>query len=120
MRRRRRRQFPRAPLAPLLPLIRPCPLTHFPAPPPPQSIENYPLILALSLVSWGFPIASGFALLSWSLGRIFYFTGYSAAVDKRNSLIAALLTYPALLTLFGLSLCTAVHLFQGALPYTYA
>jgi glutathione S-transferase len=85
-----------------------------------NSIENYPIILALALVSWGFPIPSGFALLSWALGRIFYFNGYSSSPEKRNSLIAALLTYPALLCLWGLSLATAIHLFRGTLPYNYA
>jgi glutathione S-transferase len=85
-----------------------------------NSIENYPLIIGLTLVSWGFPIPSGFALLSWSLGRIFYFEGYKANVEKRNQLPAALLTYPALLTLWGLALTTAVHLFQKTAPYNYS
>ena len=85
-----------------------------------NSIENYPIIIGLTLVSWGFPIPAGFALLSWSLGRIFYFSGYSKSVEARNQLPAALLTYPALLTLWGLALTTAVHLFMKTAPYNYA
>ena len=43
-----------------------------------NSVENYPIIIGLALIGWGFPIPAGFALLSWALGRIFYFTGYSS------------------------------------------
>ena len=85
-----------------------------------NSVENYPVIVALSLVGWGFPVPAGFALLSWSLGRIAYFNGYSKSVESRNQLPAALLTYPALLTLWGLALATAVHLFMKTAPYNYA
>jgi glutathione S-transferase len=85
-----------------------------------NSVENYPIILALSLAAWGFPIPTGFAVLSWTFGRIFYASGYAVAPEKRNNLIAALLTYPALLTLVGLNLATAIFLFQGTLPYAYS
>ena len=85
-----------------------------------NSVENYPIILALSLAAWGFPIPAGFAVLSWTVGRIFYATGYAVTPEKRNNLIAALLTYPALLTLVGLNLATAIFLFQGTLPYSYS
>lgn len=43
-----------------------------------NSVENYPIIIGLALIGWGFPIPAGFALLSWALGRIFYFNGYSS------------------------------------------
>jgi len=85
-----------------------------------NSIESFPLILALSLVSWGFPIVSGFALLSWSLGRIFYFNGYTEHPDKRINPLAIVLTYPALFALWGLAITTAIHLFRGTPPYNYA
>ena len=85
-----------------------------------NSVENYPIIVSLAIISWGFPIPAGFALLSWALGRIFYFGGYSSGVESRNQLPAALLTYPALFTLWGLALATAVHLFRGTAPYAYA
>lgn len=85
-----------------------------------NSLENYPLIIGLTLVSWGFPIPSGFALISWALGRIFYFEGYKVKAENRNQLPAALLTYPALFTLWGLALTTAVHLFQKTPPYNYS
>ncbi len=42
------------------------------------------------------------------------------SVEARNQLPAALLTYPALLTLWGLALATAVHLFMKTAPYNYA
>ncbi len=41
-------------------------------------------------------------------------------MEARNQLPAALLTYPALLTLWGLALATAVHLFMKTAPYNYA
>ena len=85
-----------------------------------NSLENFPIIIGLTLVSWGFPIPAGFALLSWALGRVFYFNGYSHSVEARNQPIAALLTYPALLTRWGLALTTAVHLFMKTAPYNYA
>ena len=85
-----------------------------------NSLENLPWLAALGLVSWGFPIPAGFAILSWSFGRIFYFNGYVAGVEQRTNLVGALLTYPAILTLWGLALTTAVHLFQGTAPYNYA
>ena len=43
-----------------------------------NSVENYPIIIGLALIGWGFPIPAGFALLSWAIGRIFYFNGYSS------------------------------------------
>ena len=85
-----------------------------------NSLENLPWLAALGLVSWGFPIPSGSAILSWSLGRFFYFSGYVAGVEQRTNVVGALLTYPAILTLWGLALTTAVHLFRGTAPYNYA
>lgn len=84
-----------------------------------NSLENIPMVGLLTLVSWGFPIPAGFALLSWAFGRIFYMRGYIAGPEKRNSLVGALLTYPALLTLWGLALATAIQLFRQVPPYSY-
>lgn len=84
-----------------------------------NSVENYPVIIALALGAWGFPIASGFAMLSWALGRTQYFTGYSQEPGKRNNLLAALLTYPALFALAGLNLASAILFFRGTIAYTY-
>jgi hypothetical protein len=85
-----------------------------------NSLENMPLVSALAIVSWGFPIVSGFALISWALGRIFYMNGYKAGPEKRNNVFTILLTYPALLTLWGTTLATAIFFFNGTKPYKYA
>jgi glutathione S-transferase len=84
-----------------------------------NSIENYPLVLASAIIAWGFPIPAGFALISWALGRIPYMIGYQVAPEKRTNALSILLTYPALLTLLGLDLATAIFLFQGTKPYSY-
>jgi glutathione S-transferase len=81
-----------------------------------NSLENMPVVSVLALVSWSFPIPAGFALLSYALGRIFYMRGYSVHPEKRNNVVAAALTYPALLALWGLSLATAIQLFRGQPP----
>jgi glutathione S-transferase len=81
-----------------------------------NSLENIPIIGLLTLVSWGFPIPAGFALLSWSLGRVFYMRGYMVRAEQRTNLLGALLTYPALLTLWGLSMATAIQLFRQQPP----
>lgn len=84
-----------------------------------NSIENYPLVLASAIIAWGFPIPAGFALISWSLGRIPYMLGYQVAPEKRTNALSILLTYPALFTLLGLDLATAIFLFQGTKAYSY-
>ena len=84
-----------------------------------NSLENIPVVMGLALVSWGFPIPSGFALISYAMGRVFYFLGYSKTVESRNNLLTVLLTYPALFTLWGLALATCVFLFLGVAPYSY-
>lgn len=84
-----------------------------------NSLENLPLVMLLALVSWGFPIPAGFALISFALGRIFYFRGYSKAPSSRINLPAALLTYPALVTLIVLPVVTAAFYFNKTAPYNY-
>ena len=83
-----------------------------------NSLENFWLVSVLALVNWGFPIPTGFSLLLWVFGRIAYMRGYTAGVKTRNSIVGALLTYPALLCLWGLTLATAVHLFRGTAAYS--
>ncbi len=64
-------------------------------------------------------IPAGFALLSYAFGRIFYFSGYAEAPEKRINLPSILLTYPALFCLWGLSLATAIQLFRQVQPCTF-
>ena len=85
-----------------------------------NSVENYPIVIGLAIIGWGFPIPAGFSLLSWAIGRVFYFNGYAHHHESRNNIASMLLTYPALFTLWGLALCTAVHLYRNILPYNYA
>jgi hypothetical protein len=84
-----------------------------------NSLENMPVVATLALVSWSFPIPAGFALISYAFSRIFYMRGYTSGASKRNSVIGALLTYPALFTLAGLSLATAIFYFRGTAAYSY-
>ena len=84
-----------------------------------NSLEGLPFMCLLALVSWPFPIPSGFALISYALGRIFYFNGYTQSPGKRISVIGAALTYPAMITLFVLSILTAAFLFNKTAPYNY-
>ncbi len=82
-----------------------------------NTLENLPLVMLLALVSWSFPIPAGFSLISFSMGRIFYFNGYSRGPSSRINVPAALLTYPALITLIVLSIITAAFFFNKTQPY---
>jgi glutathione S-transferase len=85
-----------------------------------NTLENLPLVMLLALVSWSFPIPAGFSLISFSIGRVFYFNGYSKGPSSRINVPAALLTYPALITLIVLSIITAAFFFNKTQPYNYS
>ena len=80
-----------------------------------NTIENAPFFLAVLIASWAFPLYAGIAGLVYLIGRALYMYGYTK--DPKSRMYGAFFIYPALLTLFGLSITTMVHVAQGVEPY---
>ncbi len=80
-----------------------------------NTIENAPFFLAILIAAWPFPLISGIAGLLYLVGRAIYIYGYCQ--DPKMRLYGAFFIYPSLLTLFGLSITSMVHISQGVQPY---
>lgn len=80
-----------------------------------NTIENAPFFLAILIAAWPYPLAAGIAGLIYLVGRALYMYGYMQNVKSR--LYGAICIYPALLTLFILSIMSMANIANGVEPY---
>ena len=78
-------------------------------------IENAPFFLALLLCAWPYPLYAGIAGLAYVIGRAVYMFGYMR--DTKSRMYGAVLIYPGLLTLLGLTGMTVYNVVNGVGPY---
>jgi len=80
-----------------------------------NTIENAPFFLAILIAAWPYPLAAGIAGLIYLVGRALYMYGYMQNVKSR--IYGAICIYPALLTLFVLSIMSMANIANGVEPY---
>ena len=76
-----------------------------------NTVENAPFFLAILIAAWPYPLVAGIAGLVYLVGRSVYMYGYMQEPKMRY--YGAFFIYPALLTLFILTIMSIVNIGQG-------
>ena len=80
-----------------------------------NTLEGSALVCGMAIISWGFPIISGFAFALWVFSRVLYLLAYSRGHGSRHAAVPYYLV--SVLTLCATTLATGIYIFMGKTPY---